>query len=334
MAKQRYDRTRPGTRVMDDDLQVETLFIPPSLNEDEEIVTEVDNEDEIGAIATRRDGESIDLYVAQPDKTYKKVGGGVADTALGQGLVVSEGAITLDLESKTLVSPTIVVSWSLFQSDGETPYSPAISSSKALVVDKGVIAHLVARYSYSFPNGNQALPQSVSGSFGAVLPPPATNSPNLTDDDVTANKDYSVVLAKPRSGLVVSGSQVSFPSGNDTMQDSANIRFRTRGYFGYSADAVLTGVQIIELGNGAFQTSRVRTFTNVTAGAGLYTYYCYEADFGALSGVLFDGAEPALGSFSRLDDVVVINAAGFAVPYIVYRSNSTQAFNGNSLAFS
>lgn len=260
---------------------------------------------------------------------------------LGQGIILDPlDRLTLDLESKTLVTPVISVNWTLFKAtnDGSgnpIPYEVPTSTSKALVVDKGVRANFTATYLYPIPSAIQALPISTSGAFGTILPAPSTPSTPLTINNITVNTTWTQTLAKPKSGLVVSGSQVVFPTGNDTTSDSFSITFRGRGTLAYFTDPVLTAAQIESVLNGGlFQSTRARTFTGVTASGGKYTYYLYDAALGNVTSIIQNGALPVLGAFQFLTQVAITNAAGFVMNVIVLRSNATDAFNNASLAFS
>jgi len=107
-----------------------------------------------------------------------------------------------------------------------------------------------------------------------------------------------------------------------------------RNYLGYSLNttSTFTFSEIEALSNSVLSDSKSRTVSPVSAGVGLYTYYCYRALAGDLSSVL-QGAIDVLGSFTKLEDVVGVNSYGATVTYRVYKSNSTNAFTNVSLAF-
>lgn len=114
-----------------------------------------------------------------------------------------------------------------------------------------------------------------------------------------------------------------------------DVIFRYGNYFGYSTNTSLTTVAQIEaLGNQTLSDSRSRTVNNVTAGSGEYTYYAYKSTAGDLTNIILDGASPILSSFTKQSDVSGLNQNGASVTYRVYRSNATQAFTNNTLAFS
>ena len=119
-----------------------------------------------------------------------------------------------------------------------------------------------------------------------------------------------------------------------SLSSEYTITFRWSSYFGYNTNTTLTSGQIVALGNEALLTSRVRTVSNVTAGASEYTYISYPASFGDLTNIILDGASPVLGAFTKLSDVSVTNFYGETVSNRVYRSNAVGAFTNNELAFS
>jgi hypothetical protein len=131
---------------------------------------------------------------------------------------------------------------------------------------------------------------------------------------------------------IVTDSQGSIATG------TANVSFLYGNYFGYSSATSLTTVgQIEALNNQILSDSRTRT-VNVTAGAGLYTYYAYRAGADDLTSIVQDGTVTIFingaGAFTKQGDIPDTNMNGAFVTYRVYRSNATQAFTNNNLAFS
>src|ERR1044072_7976972 len=158
----------------------------------------------------------------------KENGGGISADDLGQGLIISSDKLTLDLESKTLVSPSISVTWTIFKNDGTTPYNPATSNSGGITVDKGCVVNLSSYYSHPVPNSSQASPTGVSGNYPLPLPAPGVNSNTLTVNGITTNQSYNVTLTKPKSGLIVVSNQVQFASGNDATGGGISVSFKVR----------------------------------------------------------------------------------------------------------
>lgn len=111
------------------------------------------------------------------------------------------------------------------------------------------------------------------------------------------------------------------------------INFRYASYYGYSTNTSLSSAQVVALGNAALCTSKARTMT-LTAPANNYTYVAYPESFGYLTSAIMDGAAPVLGAFSCCCSNSVTNYYGQTSNYIEYKSNATQAFTNNSVAFS
>lgn len=264
-------------------------------------------------------------------------------TVAGQGVLINElndGGdedlqFTLDLDATTLVTPQITVDWDVYQTDGTTLI---VSSSAAnITAETGSKVSIDSTYLHPVPGVGEASPTSTSGTYGATLFAPATpSSPSFTNGGVqiTANTSFSQSLFKPKSGLIVVGSQVQFATGSDTTSASISVSFLLASYFGYSTNTSLTGPQIKALGNKALQSSRVRSVSGVSAAPGEYTYYCYPASYGALTNVIQNSSLPILGAFTRLADVNITNDAGLVVLMAVYKSNADNAFTSVTLDFS
>ena len=151
---------------------------------------------------------------------------------------------------------------------------------------------------------------------------------NHAQGDTDYYTKFDTAQENPQNNLAA---QEAAGTAND---NSGIITGKFNRFFGYSAETSLTSAQILALASQNLATSKVATYTGVTAGAGLYTYYVYRASYGDLNNVIMDNAAPILGAFTKLTDVSVTNQYGVVETYRVYRSNATQAFTGNELDFS
>lgn len=109
--------------------------------------------------------------------------------------------------------------------------------------------------------------------------------------------------------------------------------FAYRSFLGYRSTAPESIADIIALGSGAINDGKARTFNNVTAGEGLFTFYAYRAGAGNVSSLIMDGSAPILGAVSIIGDLTGDDEFGGSVTYRIVKSNATQAFNNNTLAF-
>ena len=103
------------------------------------------------------------------------------------------------------------------------------------------------------------------------------------------------------------------------------------GLSGTSQDMLNT---ILSFGNSSLTNNKNRTINGITASGGKYTYYAYASSAGNLTSIIQDGAAPVLGAFTKLSDITGVNSFGADVTYRIYKSNASDAFTNNSLAFS
>lgn len=273
--------------------------------------------------------DTPDSYVGQEGKiiTVKQDGTGLEfrdalpDDLAGRGLIYDiDGKLTLDLESKILVTPTIAPTWTLYKNDGVTPYVPSSSNGKNITVDKGVQANLQATYSYPTPSSEQALPTTKGGSMGS-LPLPAPNTPSQPYDSlgIIANASYNITFSKPKSGLIVVGGQVEFAEGSDTTQDSISISFLYKLYYGTTVKSgSILDSDILGL-TSEFRTNRLKSFTNF-GGGGTRILIGVPHSFGTASFKVNGLANTAFTMVRSNSDFV--NAADFTDKIDVYLSDN------------
>lgn len=244
------------------------------------------------------------------------------------------------LDFTTLVVPIITVTWIANMHDGTTPYTLTDPNAANITVDTGCVVTQGSSWYYPIPSAGQAGPTVASGSYGPTVVGPDTSSDPL-NTTVTDSVSYSVTISKPKSGLIVVNNQVTVPSGTDTNSASISVAFKGKGYLFYSTNGSVSASDIntmltTSLGsmNGSFQSSVGRTYTNVTAGVGLYTYIIYESTFANITTIIMNGATPVLGAFTQESNLTIVNEAQFSILYKVYRTNITQAFTGATLVIS
>jgi hypothetical protein len=183
---------------------------------------------------------------------------------------------------------------------------------------------------------------------GQILNPGATLSVSRLEWRRGTSASFQTLIENPTSPYIHIDTNVSNnnsynyryiigdSAGGLTTGNPLNVPFLYGNYFGYSSLESLSTVSEIEaLNNQSLSDSRSRTVSNVTAGVGLYTYYAYRASANDLTNIIQDGAAPVLGAFTKQPiDIGGTNVNGASVTYRVYRSNATQAFTNNTLAFS
>lgn len=252
-------------------------------------------------------------------------GGGGGIYTAGPGLLLSIGnQFSLDIASTILVSPTITVAWTLTKAD-TSAYSPSSSSSKNITVDIGVIAAFDATYQYPAASTGQALPISASGDFGTTLPGPSTSSAALIKTGITTGQTDTIILSKPQSGLIVVGSQVQIPSGNDTTQDSISISFSNKLYLGITTKDGSGGNPILDsdilgLSTSIFTNTRIHSFTNV-GGSGEYLVINFPTSFGTPTFIVNGLTNTAFTKVRSASNFV--NAGGGTIVIDTWISNNT-----------
>lgn len=222
--------------------------------------------------------------------------------------------VTLNITPTAYVAPTI----SSFSAGANQRDRGNISSSLSGTISREspLVDIIEYQIQYKVNNGSWndlGTSQSMDASGGGI-------SGNHNDAPVNSDSlSYQVLVTDSYTTTTLAGPTVTF---------------LYRNLLGYSSDTVLTLSQILDLTISTLSNSKSRTVTGVTAGAGEYTYYAYRAGAGDLTGIIQDGAAPVLGAFEKLTDVSGVNSYGATVSYRIYKSNATQAFTSNSLAFS
>lgn len=190
----------------------------------------------------------------------------------------------------------------------------------------------------AYRNNTQLGAQNSGGSISRTLTVVRSGIPTTlrVEADYAAGPRKNVPPANTPDDRTAQVRNPNAPQAGETglQSNTLTLTGSYRSYFGYSSAASLDMAGLIALGSGVLQNGKNRTVTGVTATADQYTYYCYVASAGDLSGIILDGAAPVLGAFTKLADVTGPNAQGATVTVRVYRSNAKGAFSNNSLAFS
>lgn len=239
-----------------------------------------------------------------------------------------------DLDATTLPNMDVDSNWTIKKNNGDILNS---STSQNITVDKGSKVDLVTSWKWNTLSTGQLAPTSTSGDIsGTTLPSENTfSSPPLSETNIIATTTFSQTMRKPKSGLVVVNGQVVVAAGNDTRSISTKVTFLGRGGLFYDTSTNPTVNKIeSEINNASFWSSRNKTFTNVTATGGKYTYIAYDASLGEWNNIVMDDAESQIGAFTKLTNMTITNNAGIAIEMIIYKSNAPDAFGNNKLTIS
>jgi hypothetical protein len=265
--------------------------------------------------------------------------------------------VEIDLAATGLVTPVITSRWNIFNSDGVTPFGPTsiggtivgtFSTSNSLTVPIGCRVSFTGTSTIPAASTGFSTPTTRTGSFtfsGFTYPVvSATLSTTGLSASTPLTIPYTTTLTKPKTGLIVSGSQVIVATGSDTTSATTQVTFNNLFYFGYlivglvgititSSEPyvnVITASQIEGLGNYRFG-GKAQAFVSSDGGAGSRLVFAYPSSLGNLTSLLKQGdAIDSLGAFTRRTNPLVITTlSGMTMSYHVYVANADDAW-GNS----
>lgn len=267
---------------------------------------------------------------------------------------VNNQQVEIDLTPTSLVTPIITSMWDIFMNDGVTPFGPtSIDGSiiEAFSISNNIIVPVGCRLSFT---GNSTIPDATSG---FSIPTTRTGnftfsgstypliSATLSVTDIVSNVTYTTTITKPKTGLIVSGSQVIAATGSDTLSVSTQVTFSNLFYYGYlnigpissnisqiTVDG-LTSSQIEGLGNYKFG-GKAQTFVANDGGSGSRLIFAYPASLGTISTLTYTGSTVnSIGAFTIITTPITITTiSGISTPYIVYVANADNTWgNGTTV---
>lgn len=267
---------------------------------------------------------------------------------------VNNQQVEIDLTPTSLVTPVITSRWDIFTFNGTTPFGPTtidgttigtFSTSNTLIVPIGCRVSYTGTSSIPLATTGFSTPTTRTGNFtfsGSTYP---VVSATLSVSNISSNITYTTTLTKPKTGLIVLGSQVISATGSDILSVSAQITFSNLFYFGYlnigpvssnisqvTVDG-LTASQIEGLGNYKFG-GRAQTFVANDGGAGSRLIFAYPASLGNITTLTYTGSSVnSIGAFTRATNPLTITTlSGASISYIVYVANADNTWgNGTTV---
>jgi hypothetical protein len=262
--------------------------------------------------------------------------------------------VEIDLATTGLVTPVITSRWSIFNSNGVTPFGPTsiggtivgtFSTSNFLTVPIGCRVSFTGTSSIPAATTGFSTPTTRTGSFTFSSSTYPVVSATLSTAGLSANTTYTTILTKPRTGLIVSGLQVTVATGSDTTSATTQVIFNDLFYFGYlnvglpnqtitaSAPYVdgITASQIEGLGNYRFG-GKAQTFVSNDGNTGSRLVFAYRESYGLLSTLVVQGeATLQTNAFTRRTNPLVITTlSGMTMSYHVYVANADNTW-GNGV---
>jgi hypothetical protein len=228
--------------------------------------------------------------------------------------------ITYNLAPTNYAAPTIssvnVGSTTRYKGDTVTTYIGTITKNSPLI----------AITSYQLQRNIDGAGWTNIGSSTSVTGNPATVSVSIAEPSASDSSLKNAASIQYRISVT------------DTYQTSpltaSTISFLHKVGIVYKSATSISIADIDAAAGLSLSSSRGGTYNNVTAGPGVYTFYVYSSSLGDLTGVIQNGASPVLGAFTKLSNLTGTNSNNSNVSYIVYKSNSTNAFTSATLAFS
>jgi hypothetical protein len=267
---------------------------------------------------------------------------------------INNQQVEIDLAATSLVTPVITSRWDIFTFNGTTPFGPTsidgttvgtFSTSNSVTVPVGCRVSYTGTSSIPAATTGFSTPTTRTGNYiftGSTYP---VVSATLSTTGLSASTIYTTLITKPRTGLIVSGSQVIAATGSDSLSVSAQIAFSNLFYFGYlnigpvssnisqlTVDG-LTASQIEGLGNYKFG-GRAQTFIANDGGAGSRLIFAYPSSLGLLTSLTYTGSTVnSLGAFTRRTNPLTITTiSGASISYHVYVANADDTWgNGTTV---
>jgi hypothetical protein len=262
--------------------------------------------------------------------------------------------VEIDLGVTSLVTPTILSRWSIYNSDGITAFGPTaisgslvgtFSTSNSVTVPVGCIVQYIGTSTIPAATTGFSTPSTVTSSFTFSSTSYPVTSATLSTT-ISTSTTYTTTIRKPKTGLIVNPSgQVVTATGNDETSVSSQVTFSNLFYFGYldigpislnisqvDVDAIIAS-QVESLGNYRFG-GKSQTFISNDGGAGSRLVFAYPSSLGDLSTLTYTGSTVnSLGAFKKkANSLLITTISGSSLTYTVYVANADNTWgNGTSI---
>lgn len=280
-------------------------------------------------------------------------------TGANAALVSSTDGLGVDLAASTLPTPTAANTWTYYKSDGVTLLtfniksvnswngagtnygSSSSSQSVSTIVGAKMSVNSVvtvpsAITGQSKPTGGSSASYTGFSPFPTVFPATFPLASNPTTG-ISVTTSYSATFTKPKSGLVVSGTQVVKASGNDSSTITSTVTFNRliKGGYSTSNNANQTNFDALTDGGYFFSTFGTSMTFTLPKNQGITEYLVFAIPSSiTITSIVQNGATPVLGAFTVSGSISITDVSGASNTYKFYISNNTGAFNsGDTLQF-
>lgn len=235
--------------------------------------------------------------------------------------------------NKDLVKPVISGSWTFHNQKFDVVSISGVSpDTHNPRIEKGYSAEFTGTYKWTEEYGKKNPSGYATESSWWDLPKSGENSEELSKI-FWSTSSVVAKLEAPKTGLMVSGTNVLLAEGDDYTQDTWTVTFLDRLYYGnLGKESGFDQADIKGLANTELVSTKGKIIKNVSPGPSEWFVYAYPKSLGELGQIIQDGATPVLGAFKKTE-LKLTNAAGLEVELLVYVTNNPGAFTGATLEF-
>jgi len=255
----------------------------------------------VGQLVTVTEGKTSDVYVIQPDRTLRNVGGsGQTD---GDTLVHSVNTIGPVNRNVTLTANDLPFDAGGFTNVGDALASlfyvrPTVSLTGGGTYEIGQTISSVT-LNWTIGGSHPLVSQSLNNGIGNIAPLTA-RSYTHSGQAITANRTYTITVS----------------DGINTATSSTTVAFSPKRYWGVSDKETLTDAEILAMSS-EFSTNRTQTRTFDCTG-GKFLWFVWESGYGDGVFTLNGLPNTAFTSTTR----TMLNASGSARTVRLTRSDS------------
>lgn len=232
--------------------------------------------------------------------------------------------------NREVPAPVITGTFTWYKDNGAgaavTSSAAGTSANNSLELEYGFHVKWAGTYKYTKTDAQKPVTVT-SGSWGTTVLASGTASSTYTADKTsaptTAQTMATVTLSAPKEGLVVSGSDVKWASGqNDTKTANVYYGIKYRTYAGNTAGT--TDADLKKLANGLY--SKANREISFTVPANQYVVYAYPKSWGELKEINLGAVNIKTSAFTLLTVSHTSDETGYKQDYYVYRSTNATPF--------
>lgn len=236
--------------------------------------------------------------------------------------------------NKNLVSPIISGNWTFYNTSDEVVNLDSVNKINPSI-EIGYSAKFTGTYSWKSKDGYKNPITVSSDSNWSDLPDDGVDSSVYTSSKLTQNNTILITLKAPKTGMMVSGSNIIPASGDDSTTAKRTLTFLGRAFCGQvkgTNDSIEITEELIKSLPSELVSGKSKKIVSLTVEKENFFIYAYPKSFGKLNQIIQDGASPILGAFNIVE-INITNSAGATIPLYVYVSNNPGIFTDATVEF-